>query len=71
MMVYNFQNYLVYGLCFLSGILNNYKTTFRTLDQFPSSGDWRETPVLLGPLERADLNQCAHKKLPITGPRKT
>jgi hypothetical protein len=30
-------------------------TTFRKLDLFPSSGDG-ETPALLGPLERANLN---------------
>jgi hypothetical protein len=31
-------------------------TTFRKLDLFPSSGDRKETPTLLGPLERANLN---------------
>jgi hypothetical protein len=29
---------------------------FRKLDLFPSSGEERETPALLGPLERANLN---------------
>jgi hypothetical protein len=29
---------------------------FRKLDLFPSSGDGKKTPTLLGPLERADLN---------------
>jgi hypothetical protein len=31
-------------------------TTFRKLDLFPSSVEGRETPALLGPLERANLN---------------
>jgi hypothetical protein len=30
--------------------------TFRKVDLFPSSGEWWETPALLGPLERANLN---------------
>jgi hypothetical protein len=33
-----------------------YKTTFRELDLFPSSGYWKETHTLLGRLKRADLN---------------
>jgi hypothetical protein len=32
-------------------------TTFRKLDLFPSSGNGRETPTLLGRLERGNLNQ--------------
>jgi hypothetical protein len=36
-MVYNTQNYWVFGLFPLSGILEN--TAFRKLDQFPSSGE--------------------------------
>jgi hypothetical protein len=35
-------------------ILKN--TTFRKLDLFPPSGERRETPTLLGPSERANLN---------------
>jgi hypothetical protein len=31
---------------------------FRKLELFPSSVEGRETPTLLGPLERANLNQC-------------
>jgi hypothetical protein len=31
-------------------------TTIRKLDPFPSSGEGTETPTLLGPLERANLN---------------
>jgi hypothetical protein len=31
-------------------------TTFRKLDLFPSSGDGRETPTLIGSLERYNLN---------------
>jgi hypothetical protein len=33
-----------------------YNATFRKLDVFPSSGEWRETPILLGPLQTANLN---------------
>jgi hypothetical protein len=33
-------------------------TTFRKLDLFPSSGEWGETPTLLGTLERANLRPC-------------
>jgi hypothetical protein len=36
-------------------------TTFRKLDLFPSSGEGRETPTLLGPLERANLNQWTRR----------
>jgi hypothetical protein len=32
-------------------------TTFRKLDLFSSSDQGRETPTLLGPLEKATLNQ--------------
>jgi hypothetical protein len=45
------QNRWVYGLCLSSG-----NTTFRKLDLLPSSGEARETPTLLDPLERANLN---------------
>jgi hypothetical protein len=31
-------------------------STFRKLDLFPSSGEGSETPTLLGPLERANLD---------------
>jgi hypothetical protein len=44
----------VCGLCPSSGILEN--TTFRKLDLFPFSGVGRETPTLLGPLERVNVN---------------
>jgi hypothetical protein len=33
-------------------------TTFRKPDLFPSSGEGRKTPTLLGPKERAKLIQC-------------
>jgi hypothetical protein len=35
---------------------------FRKLDLFPSSGDERKIPTLLGPIERANLSRWA--KLP-------
>jgi hypothetical protein len=53
-MVYNTRDSWVFGLCPSSGILKN--TTFRKLDLFPSAGKGWETPALLGPLERANLN---------------
>jgi hypothetical protein len=51
-MVHNTRDYCVLGLCQSSGIVKN--TTFRKLDLFRSSG-W-ETPILLGPLDRTNLN---------------
>jgi hypothetical protein len=51
-MVYNTQDYWVFGLCQSSGIQMN--TEFRNLDLFPPSGEGWETPTLLGPLERAN-----------------
>jgi hypothetical protein len=59
-MVYNAQNYLVSGLCPSSGILETRKHNVSELDLFPSSGEG-ETPTLLGPIERPNLNhwiQC-------------
>jgi hypothetical protein len=53
----NNQNRWVYGLCPSSGILSNYKTMFRKLGLFLSSGEGRETPTLLGPSKRANLSQ--------------
>jgi hypothetical protein len=52
-MVYNTQNYWVFGL-FLSGILEN--TTFRKMDLFPFSDEGGGEVTQLGPLERANLN---------------
>jgi hypothetical protein len=55
-MVYNTENYWVFGLFPSSGILENTKeTTFRKQDLFPSSGGGK-TPTQVGPLERANLN---------------
>jgi hypothetical protein len=34
-------------------------TTFRKVDLFPSSGEGRETSILLGLLERANINHWA------------
>jgi hypothetical protein len=51
-MVYNTQNYWVFGLSPSSGILEN--TTFRKLDLFPSSGeDGGEDTYLFGPLRKS------------------
>jgi hypothetical protein len=52
------SGYWVFGLCRSSIILKN--TTFRKMDLFPSSHDVWETPTLLGPLERANLNQSSN-----------
>jgi hypothetical protein len=51
------QNHWVSGLCPPSGIL---------LDLFPSSGEGRETPTLLGALERANLNHPDDDQSPET-----
>jgi hypothetical protein len=45
----NPQNYWVSGLCPSSGTLNIINSK---LDLFPSSGDGREKPTLLDPLEK-------------------
>jgi hypothetical protein len=52
------RNYWVFGLCPSSGILEttSKNTAFRKLGLLLSSGDEGETPTLLGPLERANLN---------------
>jgi hypothetical protein len=53
-MVYDTRDYWVFGLRPSSGILNN--TAFRKLICFrPQVRGW-ETPILLGPLERANLS---------------
>jgi hypothetical protein len=49
------QNHLVCGLRPSSEILNK-RTTFRKLNQFPSSGERNEAPTLLGPLDSSNLN---------------
>jgi hypothetical protein len=53
-MMYNSQNYRVFGLCPSSGILKARKQRF---------GNWisgeGETPTLYGPLEKANLNHWA------------
>jgi hypothetical protein len=51
-MVYNTQNYWVFGLCPLSAILETIKHIVSELDLFPSSGEKGETLTLLGLLER-------------------
>jgi hypothetical protein len=56
-MVHETQNYWASGLCPSPGIL--YNITFRKLDLFPSSGEGRETPTLLGHLQRANLYHWA------------
>jgi hypothetical protein len=65
-MVSNAQDYWVSGLCLSSGLLNTLveNIKFRKLDLFPSSGEGRETPTLLDPLERANLNHWHSLKDP-------
>jgi hypothetical protein len=53
-MVYNTQDYWVFGLCPSFGILKN--TKFWKVDLFQSSGEGWETPTLLGPLGNANVN---------------
>jgi hypothetical protein len=51
-MVYNTQNYWVFGLFPSSGILEN--TTFRKLDLFPSSGEGLGEDIYsVGPLRKS------------------
>jgi hypothetical protein len=35
---------------------------FRNMDLFPSSGEGRETPTLLGPLWKVNLNHCTTRR---------
>jgi hypothetical protein len=49
-MVYNTQNHWVCGFCRSLGILSIENTAVWKLDLFPSSGEGRETPILLGPV---------------------
>jgi hypothetical protein len=56
MMVCNTQNYLVSGLCSSSGIVNTTKHNISETGSVLFSGDGWETPTLLGPLEKANLN---------------
>jgi hypothetical protein len=82
-MVYNTQNYWLFGLFPSSGILEN--TTFRKLDLFPSSGEGGgKTPTQLGSLERVllwikdnennnyyiQIQQKDKKRAPFDGSRK-
>jgi hypothetical protein len=53
-MVYDTQDYWAFGLHPSSGILTN--TTFRKLLYFRPQLRGSETPVLSGPLERANLS---------------
>jgi hypothetical protein len=56
MMAYNTQNYRVFGLCPLSRILRKWRTqSFRNWICFHLQVRG-ETPTLLGPLERANIN---------------
>jgi hypothetical protein len=48
------QNYLVSGLYPLSGILNTRKQHFGNW-MFSSSGEGRETSILFGPFQKANL----------------
>jgi hypothetical protein len=56
MMVYNTRNYWGFGLCQLSSIIKPREQLFWRLCLFPSSGEG-DTPILLGPLERAVLTE--------------
>jgi hypothetical protein len=47
---------LGFWTCPSTNILEPGNTTSQKLDPWPSSGEEGETPTMLGPLERADLN---------------
>jgi hypothetical protein len=54
-----------------AGALITTNTTYRKLDMFPSSGKEREAPILLGPLERANLSHSSNWKLALSeGPNR-
>jgi hypothetical protein len=53
-MLYNKQNYWVFGLSPSSVFQKTENTMFRKLDLFPSSGEEGKTTTQLGPLERAN-----------------
>jgi hypothetical protein len=52
MMAYNTQNYWVFGLYPLSGILKTRNATFWKLDPFPSSSEEGDT-YSVGPLRKS------------------
>jgi hypothetical protein len=56
-MVYNAHSHWVYGLCSLSEILiTREHNIYMKMYLFTSSDDQEKTPILLGPLGRANLN---------------
>jgi hypothetical protein len=55
-MMYNTQDYTVSELCPSSGILNTRKHNVSETYVIRSSGEGKETPSLMGPLETANLN---------------
>jgi hypothetical protein len=55
-MVYDIQDYWVFGLCPSSGILENRTQRFANWICFRPQVRGQETPTQLGPLERASLN---------------
>jgi hypothetical protein len=57
-MVYDIQDYWVFGLCPSSGILKNRRTRFGNWICFRPQVRGQETPTQLGLLERASLNHC-------------
>jgi hypothetical protein len=64
-MMYDTQNRCGSGL-YPSSAIKNYDTTIRKMDLFPSSGEGRNTPTLLGPLERANLTPPSISVSPAT-----
>jgi hypothetical protein len=54
-MVYKTQNYLVFGLCSLSGILETRRHNVSETGYVSVLRLGRKTPTLLGPLKRANL----------------
>jgi hypothetical protein len=54
------QNHWGSRICSSSGIKTS-NTELRKMDLFPSSGEWRKTSTLLGPLERSNINDCTRQ----------
>jgi hypothetical protein len=67
-MVYNTQDYWVFGFCPPSDILKgtNKHTAFRKLDLFPSSCEEWETLTLFGSLETANLSHWTLRSIEVS-----
>jgi hypothetical protein len=65
-MLYTTQNHWVCGLCPSSEILIARKHSVSELGLFPSSGKEKQTPTVLGPLGKANLNHWESLRLALS-----